>query len=408
MNHQSPPKRVHYFPRQYLRVNEFADEQAYHLAMRRRHNIGHHSWGIVTGLEIVQEEGALLVRPGMAIDGYGRELLLSVSRFISAEIFPQLGSNRLDVWMHYDRVDGEMTPAGYGGCGENASEPYRVNERPRLVFERAGVSRINARRPKGVPQALLDSPASLATTDDPLVIWPVYLGRVTYMPEEKDPSKHFLIDASDRTYAGVVAQVLDHPATAARFEVGRITNEDDERHIGRTTYTYTRKGGDRSFAIFVPLQDDPQVPSVTLEPRFEITVGGNNYLRGETTVYGHVRMAGGAVQFTHPAMVDVPRVQPSIYRVKEGGQDELRIDLGHETAKALVMGFTENDGSFKPAMKLERDQPGNDPVLTIYGDLKVDGLLQGNNILARTLSAETLQALISSFQAGVIAGGKTS
>lgn len=406
MNYQSPPRRVHYFQQQYLRVNEFIDEQTYHLAMRHRHNIGHHSWGIVTGLEIVQEEGALLVRPGMAIDGYGRELLLSVSRFISPETFPQLGSNRLDVWMHYDRVDGEMTPAGYGGCGENDTEPYRVNEQPRLAFERAGVSRINVRQPKGVPKALLEAPGSLVSTDDPLVIWPVYLGRVTYVPEEKDSSQKFLIDASDRAYAGVMAEVIDHPATAARVEVGRLSGQTDERQVGGTTYKYTRKGSDRSFAVFVPPQGDPQTNPVSLDPRFEIAVDGTNYLRGQTSVYGHLRIAGGAVQFTKPADGGGTREFPSMYRTSEGNTDELRVDLGHETAESLVVGFTEADGSFKPAMRLACPKENNgDPVLTIYGDLKVDGSLKGNNVLARTMSAETLQSLISSFQAGVIAGG---
>ena len=33
--------RVHYFEEQFLRTQDYVDEQAYHVAARRRHNIAH-------------------------------------------------------------------------------------------------------------------------------------------------------------------------------------------------------------------------------------------------------------------------------------------------------------------------------------------------------------------------------
>ena len=48
--------RVNYFDRQFLRTQDFVDEQAYHIAMRRRHNIAQHRWGIVAGLQLVLDE----------------------------------------------------------------------------------------------------------------------------------------------------------------------------------------------------------------------------------------------------------------------------------------------------------------------------------------------------------------
>ena len=44
--------RVRYFDRQFLRPQDFTDEQTYHVAMRRRHNIAGHSWGILHGLAL--------------------------------------------------------------------------------------------------------------------------------------------------------------------------------------------------------------------------------------------------------------------------------------------------------------------------------------------------------------------
>src|SRR6201989_1233131 len=100
----SVPTRVNYFDRQFLRKNEFVDEQSYQIDLRRRHNISHHSWGIVVGLEIAVEEEKLCVRPELAIDGYGRELFLSAKFFITEDDFNRLGSNRLDVWLYYETV----------------------------------------------------------------------------------------------------------------------------------------------------------------------------------------------------------------------------------------------------------------------------------------------------------------
>jgi hypothetical protein len=71
------PKRMNYFTHQLLREQDFKDEQAYHIEMRRRHNRLFHSWGVVEGLEVVQKgTHEIIVEPGIAIDHEGREILL--------------------------------------------------------------------------------------------------------------------------------------------------------------------------------------------------------------------------------------------------------------------------------------------------------------------------------------------
>lgn len=101
-----------------------------------------------------------------------------------------------------------------------------------------------------------------------------------------------------------------------------------------------------------------------------------------------------------------------IYRALGEG-DHLRIDLGKitDTERALVIGLTNDDGSFRPSMKLEYLVPdgGADPqpVLTIYGDLKLNGLITSAGTIERTLNEETLNALLASFQAGMGAAGRS-
>jgi hypothetical protein len=70
-------KRVHYFTHQFLREQEFKDEQNYHIEMRRRHNRLLHSWGVADGLEVDHRgEREIIIKPGVAIDPQGREIVL--------------------------------------------------------------------------------------------------------------------------------------------------------------------------------------------------------------------------------------------------------------------------------------------------------------------------------------------
>src|SRR4051794_36475062 len=97
--------RVQYYERQFLRTQDFNDEQAYHLAMHRRHNIGPHTWGIVYGLALVIDtENGLAVQPGVAIDGYGRELILAEKSSLKVKDFENKDSDVLDVWLIYNRA----------------------------------------------------------------------------------------------------------------------------------------------------------------------------------------------------------------------------------------------------------------------------------------------------------------
>src|SRR3954468_12270908 len=70
-------KRPNYFTSQFLVEDDFKDEQAYHVQMRRLHNRALHVWGVVEGLT-VSKTGAqeLTVTEGFAIDRSGREVVL--------------------------------------------------------------------------------------------------------------------------------------------------------------------------------------------------------------------------------------------------------------------------------------------------------------------------------------------
>src|SRR2546428_14038064 len=101
-------ERPRYWQGQYLRARDFLDEQAYHRAMRRRLNLATGTWGIVTGLTLVEQPRTgsntvdLLLTPGMAIDGFGREVLVFSSVKLAIEDVPRFPTIPwVPVWLRY-------------------------------------------------------------------------------------------------------------------------------------------------------------------------------------------------------------------------------------------------------------------------------------------------------------------
>jgi hypothetical protein len=71
-------KRLNYFNHQFLNEKDFQDEQSYHIFMRRLHNRLLHKWGVVEGLTVEKRgDREVIVRPGIAIDREGREIILA-------------------------------------------------------------------------------------------------------------------------------------------------------------------------------------------------------------------------------------------------------------------------------------------------------------------------------------------
>jgi hypothetical protein len=73
-------KRLNFFLGQQLSVDDFRDEQEYHLQSRWLHNRLLHGTGVIDGLDIAiggdASEPSVTVQPGVAIDPLGREIIL--------------------------------------------------------------------------------------------------------------------------------------------------------------------------------------------------------------------------------------------------------------------------------------------------------------------------------------------
>ncbi len=71
-------KRVRFFDGQYLKDQDFVDDQHYHIDRQRRHNRTLHVAGIADGLIVTRVEGSaqVTVSPGTAMDADGRQIVL--------------------------------------------------------------------------------------------------------------------------------------------------------------------------------------------------------------------------------------------------------------------------------------------------------------------------------------------
>ncbi len=84
------PVRAVFRDEQVLRAADLNAEQGHRVEMRRRHHVAAHTWGIVAGLALAEDEdGAIYVQPGMAVDGYGRELRVPEAVRLDREVLDE-------------------------------------------------------------------------------------------------------------------------------------------------------------------------------------------------------------------------------------------------------------------------------------------------------------------------------
>ena len=118
-------QRLRFFDGEYLRSNDFTDEQSYHVEMRRRLNHRLHLHGIVYGLQVVEDQISTptdkfySISSGMALDKTGREIFVPAPYSLSSDAILnraglQAGPNEL--WICYREVETGLPAAGYRDC----------------------------------------------------------------------------------------------------------------------------------------------------------------------------------------------------------------------------------------------------------------------------------------------------
>lgn len=133
-------KRPNYRDGQYLGPADFVAEQRYHSDLRRRLALGQHTWGIFDGLELEErpreaspDRVDLFVTPGLAIDGFGRELIAYAPQKLDVGLFvnPILPAGWVAVWIRYAPEFTDPPRYGYEIC-DDPEFAYRTRETFRI------------------------------------------------------------------------------------------------------------------------------------------------------------------------------------------------------------------------------------------------------------------------------------
>src|SRR5207249_2137535 len=232
-------ERSNYYEFQFLGAEDFKAQQNYHRDMRRRHNVGHHTWGIVTGLKLVERprEGDpnavdVFILPGMAVDGFGREIILLREEKLDPALFDSFTTVlHREVWIAFDQELARRPAAGYEVCAEE-KQFSRINESFRVVVDPVRpthdavlVAGKAASTPPAPTPATPEIPADESVPyqelqdDEDAPLWLVRLGCANwdgaarkFIPANPDR----LIEG--RRYVGVVAEEALAPADVLRVK----------------------------------------------------------------------------------------------------------------------------------------------------------------------------------------------
>ena len=118
--------RPNYFPGRLLTADDLREEQEYHREKHRRHLQMLHGFGVVDGLDVdVASDGATIaIEPGLAIDRYGREIVLD--DLVVTPIPPDAPSP-IYVLVRYAERMVDPVPVAYGAAAAG-TEPSHIEE----------------------------------------------------------------------------------------------------------------------------------------------------------------------------------------------------------------------------------------------------------------------------------------
>jgi hypothetical protein len=149
-------ERPAFFEGQYLGAEDLTAIIDYFRSRSAQHNLGHHVWGIVVGLDLVEQtalDGTLEIylQPGMAIDGYGRPITILSPTRVEAEQFVGFVSGEVEVWLRYDETEKQGVRKGFEVCSSddlfsrvNESFAIEVGAKSSVTDRQSGVTVNNA------------------------------------------------------------------------------------------------------------------------------------------------------------------------------------------------------------------------------------------------------------------------
>ena len=270
--------RPRFYEQQYLGSADLDAVVDYERIARARHDLGAHSWGIASGLQLVEKPTKsgvdVYVQPGYAWDGFGRPIVVLAPYKLPSDQFANIAftagvddgnpAGRLvELWLAYTATPRGGPAYGFEACSVDdqyarvfESFVVQVGERPTHADRHrpvtAGPFTVDAEQilqklGAATDPLLVDESVGFQTFPDDWdrALWLLPLGMVRWVPSQNPlTAGHFAarnaadVDTSDhrRRYAGVVAETVD----AARGFV-RVRSRDAAAYAPTVWNTATEK-----------------------------------------------------------------------------------------------------------------------------------------------------------------------
>jgi hypothetical protein len=257
---------------------------------RERHNRFLHSWGIAFGLELTTQDRQdtsgkfveVSVQPGIAIDGTGREIVVTEAFRLSEDLFDQLNvaenitdpDNPPKYPVFILGRDQRQQPSAMSRSACFRNEPSRTAEGYEITFGRVGDAAQLDEQP--LPELGQDGTSSIGA-------WKILLGFVqwngTHFTAENDEA-----DGIARRYVGVNAEDVTSPS-------GRLTLRSSDRHQSDRAALVIDNTNDGEMRF--GLQDD----NGTIVPVFTVNAKGDVTAEGKImgAIAGGVQIESGVI-----------------------------------------------------------------------------------------------------------------
>lgn len=270
-------ERLRYYQRQYLGAQDFTDEQSYQRDMRRRHNLAHHLWGIVGGLELsTDDSGSVYVQPGMAIDGYGREIVV-FRPYQLTTAFLQDGQYHT-VWLQYQEVAVSTVQDGYEACNTEGQD-NRVGETFQTIIDP-----LSTYGTLIVNDSALPSNTGLSIPyqefPDGLMRWLVPAGKFLW------DGKQFTLSTEGRRYIGSVTAEIVAPSTHLLVRAAETLPQSSANAVSAPPLTLTMLvEGELSVRHGLSIQEDMRLQGGMIDFEDEPDkTGGQAISKGDFTL----------------------------------------------------------------------------------------------------------------------------
>lgn len=297
------PQRPTFSNGQYIGADDLNAAVAYASDKAERLALSGLSWGIGTGLalvEIVDATGAtqMYVEPGIAWDGYGRSIVVISPAAVTADLFAGLPSGNQKVWLKYTTLDTQMVSPGFQTCGAGdpatrIAETYViVTTATTVVQQNAGVvlNGVAVPDPRNMLIAfdaaapvVLDGAAPHQLLPDDSAEWLVPIGIVSYNSttgtfNPRTPAQ-LALNRVARRYAGAVVE-----SVLAADGVLRLRDRQTDQQSGQTN-------DDLDLAAAI------QTTDIQADPNNATRLIGNElvWVEGAMRVLGDARLWGGAL-----------------------------------------------------------------------------------------------------------------